>query len=447
MSKTAGLAALRAVVAFLSLMLVTANSYAILTIEITKGVEAALPIAIVPFGWEGADAAPLNVSEVVTADLYRSGQFAPLPEKDMLSKPQETGQVNFRNWRLLGVPNLIIGKVRNTGVKRYSVQFQLFDVYRGQQLKGLNFPVQVPTAISDKDALRKVAHQISDIVYEALTGVRGAFSTRIAYVTKSFKSDGEPLYTLEVADADGENARPILRSKYSMLSPAWSPDGKRIAYVSFEKNRPEIWVQEVGPGTRQRITAYEGLNGAPAWSPDGKRLALTLSKDGNAEVYVYQLSNKKLTRITRHWSIDTEPAWAPDGRSLVFVSERGGRPQLYRFFFADGRVQRLTYEGKQNLRPSFSPDGRLLTFINLSDEGDYRVAVMELDTGLIRVLTDTGLDESPSFAPNGSMIIYATQVNNRGVLAAVSVDGGVQQRFSVKGEGDVREPSWSPFIQ
>ncbi len=410
-----------------------------LTIEITRGVEAALPIAVVPFGWEGGGAPPLDIAAVVEADLKRSGQFDPLPRADMLSRPVAGQAIQFRDWRILGVPHLVVGRLLPLGDGRYAVEFQLYDVFRAKALKGLRYTVQ-------RSRLRSVAHRISDEVYEALTGIRGAFNTRIVYVVRKTGADGQSRYTLELADADAANARPILRSREPILSPAWSPDARFLAYVSFERRRPEIFLQEIATGRRERLAGFKGLNGAPSFSPDGKRLALVLSKDGNAEIYVMDLQSRKLSRITRHWAIDTEPTWAPDGASLAFVSERGGSPQIYRYFFEDGRIERLTFEGKQNLRPDFSPDGRLLTFINLDEKGRYRVAVLELETGIMRILTDTELDESPSFAPNGSMIIYATEIQGRGVLSAVSVDGRVQQRFQVEGEGDVREPSWSPFL-
>ncbi len=429
----------RVLIALLFLCTLAVPVQAALTIEITRGVEAAMPIAVVPFAWEGSGAPPLDVAAVVEADLERSGQFAPLPREDMLSRPSPGKPVQFRDWRLLGIPHLVIGRVVPVGVDRYVVEFQLFDVFRAKALRGLRYTV--PAA-----RLRSVAHRISDQVYEALTGIRGAFDTRIVYVVRKTGPDGKSRYTLELADADAANARPILRSREPILSPAWSPDARRLAYVSFERKRPEIFIQEIATGKRERIASFEGLNGAPVFSPDGKRLALVLSKDGNAEIYVMDLATRKLTRITRHWAIDTEPAWAPDGASLAFVSERGGSPQVYRYYFADGRIERLTFDGKQNLRPHFSPDGRLLTCINLDEQGRYRVAVLELETGIMRVLTDTKLDESPSFAPNGSMIIYATEIRGKGVLAAVSVDGRVRQTFQVEGEGDVREPSWSPFL-
>lgn len=436
----------RLFVALLALVLCAAPAHAVLTIEITKGVDAALPIAVVPFAWEGAGVSPLDIAAIVNADLHRSGQFAPLAEKDMLSRPSEGREINFQDWRMLGIPNLVVGKLLATAPSQYLVQFELYDVYKAKLLDGRKVPVTIKAG-PDRDALRPIAHHISDIIYEKLTGVRGAFNTRIAYVTRSTKRGEKLPYTLEIADADGENAQTALKSNNSIVSITWSPDAKRIAYSSFEKNNWGIWVHDIVRGMRDRITSFDRLNSAPAWSPDGKRLAMVLSKDGNPEIYVYTLATKKLQRITRHWSVDTEPAWAPDGNSIVFNSERGGKAQIYRYYFNDGRIERLTYDGVANMNPAFSADGRLVACINRNSEGVDRVAVLELETGIMRIITDTALDESPSFAPNGSMIIYATNVNNRGVLAAVSVDGRVQQRFSVKGEGDVYAPRWSPFLQ
>ncbi|MGD2083478.1 MAG: Tol-Pal system beta propeller repeat protein TolB [Chromatiales bacterium] len=422
------------------LLLIHAQSTAApLTIEITEGAEGALPIAVVPFGWAGpGDRPPYDVGRIVAADLHRSGRFKVLDEADMLARPQSGTEVNFRDWRALGSESLVVGQVQPNGPGGYLVRFQLFDVYRGEQLTGYS----IPTTQRD---LRATAHRIADIVYEALTGEPGAFATRIAYVTSVRDAGGEAQVSLQVSDADGYNAQTIVSSAEPLMSPAWSPDGERIAYVSFERGRPAIYVQEVLTGRREQVSAYEGINGAPAWSPDGRRLALTLSKDGNADVYVLDLASGRLRALTRHYAIDTEPAWAPDGRSLVFTSDRGGGPQIYRVSADGGQAERLTFEGSYNARASFSPDGESLALVTRVN-GDFRIGLMDLETGAIRVLTEGRLDESPSFAPNGSMIIYATKVNGTGELAAVSVDGRVRQRLAQRA-GDVREPDWSPFAE
>jgi len=409
---------------------------AALTIEITQGVEGALPVAVVPFGWQGPEGSqpPGDVAAVITADLQRSGRFSPLPVTDMLSRPHEGGQVNFRDWRLLNVENLVVGRVVASG-DSYIVQFQLFDVFRATPLIGYSIR-------STAAGLRLTAHQISDLIYETLMGGPGAFATRIAYVTEVRSDDGGRHYSLQVADADGHNPQPVLNSSEPLMSPSWSPDGKRLAYVSFESKRPAIYIQEIDTGRRELITSYPGLNGAPRWSPDGKSLALVLSRSGSADVYVLDLERRNLRQITHSYSIDTEPVWYPDGSALIFTSDRGGTPQLYRVLLADGIAKRLTFEGRYNSRASFSPDGKRIAMVH-EDQGAFRIAVMELDSGAIQILTDSKLDESPSFAPNGSMVIYATEDKGRGVLSAVSVDGRVKQRLALQ-KGHAREPAWSP---
>ncbi|MCB1773831.1 MAG: Tol-Pal system beta propeller repeat protein TolB [Gammaproteobacteria bacterium] len=427
-------------IAFLMLLVLQARA-STLTIEITQGVEGALPIAVVPFAWrgDGATPPPHDVGAVVAADLQRSGRFKPLPPDEMLMQPSRGEEVDFRDWRALNVENLVIGEVIPSGSRGYLVKFFLYDVFRGEQITGYS----MPTTVAD---LRSTAHHIADIIYETLTGEPGAFATRIAYITSIRSGSGKETketVKLRIADADGYAPQTIVTSEEPLMSPAWSPDGKRIAYVSFEKAQPSIWVQEVLTGTREQVTAFKGINGAPAWSPDGRFLALTLSKDGNPDIFVLNLARRTLRPLTRHWAIDTEPAWSPDGKSIVFTSDRGGAPQVYQVSVSGGEARRLTFEGGYNARPSFSPDGRLLTFVTRID-GQYRIATQDLQTGNVQVLSDGRLDESPSFAPNGSMIIYATRVESKGVLAAVSTDGRVQQRLRLQ-EGDVREPVWSPY--
>jgi len=407
-----------------------------LIIEITGGTEAALPIAIVPFGGEGFSA-PEDISAVIHNDLSRSGRFEPLPEADLISQPHEKSEINFKDWRLLRSEGLLVGKVSSLDGETYQVQFQLFDVYKGQQLVGKRY--QVPAS-----GLRRLAHQISDQVYQALTGEIGVFSTRLAFVSVNNNADGSKRYTLQVSDSDGANPRTVLQSKQPILSPNWASDGERLAYVSFENGKAEVFVQEMRSGRRNSVAAFKGLNSAPAWSPDGKRLALTLSKAGNPEIYILELASGKLSRVTHNsQAIDTEAVWMPNSRELLFTSDRGGRPQIYKVSVDGGRAKRMTFEGRYNASPDISIDGRTLAMVH-GLNGKFYIAVQDLETGAVQVLTENGRDESPSFAPNGRMILYATEKKGHGELAAVSVDGRIHQRLGESGR-DVREPAWSPI--
>ncbi len=415
-------------------MLVMANAQAILTIKITRGVERAQPIAVVPFA--APDSLPQALDAIVSADLAGSGRFAAMSLKDMPSRPHEFSEINFKDWRLLGMENLVVGRVASLPDGSYEVQFRLVDVFKGKQLAGYKIPV-------DARDLRLAAHRISDLVYEKLTGERGAFSSRIAYITVDRDSAGKRSYSLQVADADGHNAATLSTSPQPLMSPSWSPDGQRLAYVSFEGHNSAIWVQDIRSGKRERLVHGPGLNSAPAWSPDGKYLAMTLSRDGNAEIYILHLAGGRLQRLTHNPAIDTEPSWSPDGDSIVFTSDRGGRPQIYIRDVLGGRARRITFEGRYNARPEFAPDGRSLVLVHQTDSG-YHIAIKDLKGGGLTVLTDTRLDESPSFAPNGRMIIYATTGRHGAELATVSVDGSVRQRLAVQ-QGEVREPAWGPF--
>jgi len=407
-----------------------------LIIEITGGTEAALPIAIVPFGGEGFSA-PEDISAVIQNDLSRSGRFEPLPEADLISQPHEKSEINFKDWRLLRSEGLLVGKVSSLDGETYQVQFQLFDVYKGQQLIGKRY--QVPAS-----GLRRLAHQISDQVYQALTGEIGVFSTRLAFVSVNNNADGSKRYTLQVSDSDGANPRTVLQSKQPILSPSWASDGERLAYVSFENGKAEVFVQEMRSGRRNSVAAFKGLNSAPAWSPDGKRLALTLSKAGNPEIYILELASGKLSRVTHNsQAIDTEAVWMPNSRELLFTSDRGGRPQIYKVSIDGGRAKRMTFEGRYNASPDISIDGRTLAMVH-GLNGKFYIAVQDLETGAVQILTESGRDESPSFAPNGRMILYATEKKGHGELAAVSVDGRIHQRLGESGR-DVREPAWSPI--
>jgi len=432
-------------------ILMPLTAQAILQIEITEGVEGAFPIAVVPFAFEGdpGSAQPsVIMSNVIAADLGRSGRFKPFSENDIVAvaRPSASSQIKYQNWRTLGADFLVIGKVRATAPGAYTIQFQLFDVFKQSQLAGYSIPAQ-------KDDLRYVAHQISDIIYETLTGEPGASNTRIAYVTLVRDKSNGTKYSLYVADADGYNPQVVLQSVREILSPSWSPDGRYLAYVSFEtgsRGVAEVYIQEVATGKRQVIAKYPGHNGAPSWSPDGTQLALVISRikktdRSNYDVYVYDLRSRKLKRITTNPGIDTYPVWSPDNKFLLFTSDRSGRPQIYRKNIDGGRPERLTFSGTENDRAVISPDGRKVAMVNNSGSG-YQIGVLDMETKHFQVLTDGTLDESPSFAPNGSMIIYATTYNNRQVLSAVSTDGRVKQRIP-SSEGSVREPAWSPFVK
>ncbi len=429
--------ALRVMVVIGASFLAVSAARSELTIEITEGVTDPIPIAIVPFGWTAIGGAPFDVAELVAADLKRSGRFTPMPRTDMIEMPTRSEEVEVDDWRLLRNDFVVVGQLQPGADGRYTIQFELINVLNGQRLLHYRQPATTAT-------LRAASHRVADLVFEKIIGIRGAFSTRIAYI----EVEGQPpnrRFQLIVADADGENPRPAAQSKEPIMSPAWSPDGQTLAYVSFEARVASIYTQYLRTGERRRVSARAGINGAPAWSPDGQRLALTLSrKDGNLDVYVLGLKDQLLTRITDDNSIDTEPSWSTDGKSLYFTSDRSGSPQIYRVALNPGdRPQRVTFEGTYNARPRVSPDGGAIAMVTL-DRGAYRIAMLDLKSGASRVLTEGRLDESPSFAPNGAELIYATQDRGRGVLATVSVDGSVQQRLATE-SGDIREPVWAPF--
>jgi TolB protein len=420
-------------------LLVAPTARAQLEIEIISGNPSALPIAIVPFEWRDPSPPPITtVDEIISNDLYRSGLFDPMDVADMAEKPVDAEAIRFGTWRLLKVDYIVIGKVRQpVSGEGYELIYQLFDVHTQEQL------LSRITAVGPGD-LRFGAHRVADAVYEALTGVPGAFSTRIAYVTAAGTGDGIR-YELVVADADGYAPQSIVGSPEPLLSPAWSPDGRKLAYVSFEKGNSAIYMQDVSTGARELISSGPGINGAPAFSPDGSKMALTLSRTGNPEIHVRDMATGRTEQITQHWSIDTEPVWSPDGRYLYFTSDRGGRPQIYRVPASGGNPERVTLEGDYNARASIAPDGRKIA-VAQGRGNEYRIAVWDIETERFTILTPGKLDESPSFAPNGSMILYATREGERGVLSAVSADGNVRQRL-ILSEGDVREPAWSPVIR
>ena len=413
------------------------SAWAELDITITQGAGKRTPIAVVPFGWTGTTAdMPLDIAEVIGNDLSRSGRFAPIGEEDMLQKPTDGTDVDFDDWSILGVEAVIIGRVTQTGENAYSVQFQLFDVFGRDQLVGYRMP-------ASRGTMRRVAHRAADMIYEKLTGIKGVFDTKVAYVTAQPRGNGR-LYSLIVSDQDGENEFKIMESTDPIMSPAWSPDSRRLAYVSFEGNKSSIFVQTLRTGSRIQVSSKAGINGAPAFSPDGRKLVVTLGGvDGNLDIHVLDINSRQSQRLTTHRAIDTEGSWSPDGRYIYFTSDRSGGPQIYRVAADGGTPERITFEGSYNARPRLSPDGAKLAMVH-NDRGNYRIAVLDLERKDLLVLSVGNQDESPSFAPNSDTLIYATRQGRNGVLETVSADGLIRQRLA-SGGGDVREPVWSPF--
>ena len=429
---------MRKVIVLVCLLLVSLSSVveAQLVVEITEGIKRR-PIAIVPFGWEGnGDAMPSDVAQIISDDLTRSGRFAPIPEEDMLQKPTTGADVDFDDWAILGVEAVVVGRVTQTGDNAYNVQFQLFDVFGRDQLVGYRMP-------ASRGTMRRVAHRAADMIYEELTGIAGVFDTKVSYVTSEDRPDGR-LYSLIVADQDGFNEYKIMESTDPIMSPAWSPDSRRLAYVSFEDDRSSIFIQTLRTGNRIKVSSRAGVNGAPAFSPDGRKLVVTLSDaDGNLDIYTLDINSRQTRRITTHRAIDTEGSWSPDGSYIYFTSDRSGGPQIYRVSANGGSAERVTFEGGYNARPRLSPDGEKLAMVHLVN-GNYRIAVMDVKRKDVLVLSSGRQDESPSFAPNSDTLIYATRPGRKGVLESVTADGLIRQRLA-SGDADVREPVWSPF--
>ena len=429
---------MRKVIVLVCLLLISMSSVvqAQLVVEITEGIKRR-PIAIVPFGWEGnGDAMPSDIARIISDDLTRSGRFAPIPEEDMLQKPTTGVDVDFDDWAILGVEAVVVGRVTQTGDNAYSVQFQLFDVFGRDQLVGYRMP-------ASRGTMRRVAHRAADMIYEKLTGIAGVFDTKISYVTSEDRRDGR-LFSLIVADQDGFNEYKIMESTDPIMSPAWSPDSRRLAYVSFEGDRSSIFIQTLRTGNRVQVSSRAGVNGAPAFSPDGRKLVVTLSDaDGNLDIYTLDINSRQTRRITTHRAIDTEGSWSPDGSYIYFTSDRSGGPQIYRVSANGGSAERVTFEGSYNARPRLSPDGEKLAMVHLVN-GNYRIAVMDVKRKDVLVLSSGSQDESPSFAPNSDTLIYATRPGRNGVLESVTADGLIRQRLA-SGGGDVREPVWSPF--
>lgn len=416
---------------FLLASIVTSlQANAALEIEISGGGAQQIPVAILPFAEPAGIPSKDSLHEIIAADLKRSGLFRVLDTRGMANLPTTAAQIKYAEWNALQAQAMTVGHVESLGGGRLKVTFQLMDVLKQNQLIGMDYQI-APTQI------RSTAHKIADAIYEKLTGERGDFSSRIAYINKIGKR-----YTLQVSDADGYNAQNVVSSNEPIISPAWSPDGTKMAYVSFEKKKPIVYVQSLTTGERKVIANYKGNNSAPAWSPDGSRLAIVLTYGANSQIYTVNADGGDLRQVSKSSAIDTEPAFSPDGKFIYFSSDRGGKPQVYKVASSGGDATRVTFEGAYNVSPHFSPDGRFLAYIR-NDGGKFRVALQDLSSGQVQLLSEGAQDESPSFSPNGRVILYATKVRGRGTLAAVSADGKVRQRLS-ESTGDVREPAWAP---
>jgi TolB protein len=418
-------------IAVLTLLLsVTKVANAALEIEISGGSAQQVPVAIVPFQQSGSSAD--NISNIIAADLKRSGLFRVLETGGVASRPPDIMQIKYAEWAALQAQAMAVGVVEALPSNRLKVTFQLADVLKQTQLTGMQYNIA-------PNQLRATAHKIADVIYEKLTGETGIFASRIAYINKA-----NGYYALRVADADGENPLTMVSSKEPIISPAWSPDGSKIAYVSFEKKKPIIFIQSLS-GQRSILANFKGNNSAPAWSPDGSKLAIVLTYGANSQVYTINADGSGLKQITKSSAIDTEPTWSSDAKWVYFSSDRGGRPQIYKVPSGGGDAQRVTFEGAYNVSPRFSPDGKSLAMIR-NDGGKFRVALQDLSSGQVQLLSEGSQDESPSFAPNSRMLLYATRAGGHGALAAVSADGRVKQRLNESG-GDIREPAWGPLIK
>jgi TolB protein len=413
-------------------LLTASHAAAQLSIEITGAGAHRIPIAIVSFAGEAA--VGTSVTSIVRADLERSGVFRGLEVPPLSPHPNENSPVNYGEWRSRLADALVLGSVAVRPDGRFEVRFRVYDVVKQAPLGAIAY-------LFTKDNARAAAHRVADFVYEKLTGEKGVFSTQIAYVVRR-----GTIYELQIADADGERAQYLLRSNEPIISPVWSPDGRRIAYVSFESKKPIVYVHHLSENKRQVVASFKGSNSAPAWSPDGKTIAVVLSVEGGSQIYLINADGSgPRRRISHSNSIDTEPRYSADGQWLYFTSDRGGSPQIYRMSATGGEPQRVTFEGSYNVTPRPSPDGRVLAYVTRNG-GRFQVALLDLSNRQVQVITDSDRDESPSFAPNGRMILLATVTGGRGVLAAVSSDGRIKQRLPYAG-GDVREPSWGPFIE
>lgn len=409
--------------------------YADLTIEINNSSNNALPIAIIPLK-SAQGGARTDVMAVISADLLRSGKFKALPINQLPAQPKTIADIEYLQWRLLDIDSMLIGSVVKTDKGLYNVELRFIDLLRKKEVIGKRW-----SNVAEKQ-LRRLAHKMSDEIYYELTGIQGAFSTKIAYVTVKKKA-GKRQYSLEIADSDGYNAQAVLKSTKPIMSPSWSPDGQKLAYVSFENDHSEIFTQNLKDKSRKLIASFKGINGSPAWSKDGKSMAMTLSKGGSADIYLMNLKTKKLRRLTRNYAIETEAVWSPNGHSLFFNSDRRGNPQIFQVFLDTGEMRRISYEGRYNANPAVSPDGRYIAMVHAN--GGYNIGLLDLYTKEFNLITNTYLDESPSFSPNGEMVLYAMKHKGKSRLAVVAIDNSMTQILSTQ-DGEVRSPSWGPFI-
>ncbi len=412
---------------FLGLNLLAQSASAQFKVEVSGVGLTQLPIGIATF--RGDDVSPQKMGAIIQADLERSGQFRAVDNAGAVI--DEVTRPDVSVWRQKNADSLVTGSVTKLADGRFDVRFRLWDVVRGQDLGGQSY------AVTQGD-LRLAAHRIADYVYEKLTGDKGIFSTRIAYITKV-----QTRYNLWVADADGENSQTALASPEPIISPAWSPNGGQLAYVSFESRKPVVYVHDVASGKRRLVANFRGSNSAPAWSPDSKTLAVTLSREGGSQLYTIDANGGEPKRLAQSGSIDTEPAYSPDGKSIYFVSDRGGAPQIYRMPPGGGNVERVTFTGGYNISPALSPDGRWLAYVSRVS-GAFKLHVMEISTGTVTAITESTADESPSFSPNSRLIVYATTVQGKEALMTTTIDGKIKARLSGQG-GDIREPDWGPF--
>ncbi|MFP3978245.1 Tol-Pal system beta propeller repeat protein TolB [Marinobacter sp. KMM 10035] len=424
------------IAAFFLMLTAAGSAQAELLIRITEGADSAIPVSVVPFAENGSMPVGDKLSSIVQADLAMSGEFRPLPPEKMLSLPSKRSDVYFRDWRLLGQRYVLVGELTRTG-DRVEARYELFDVNREERILG-------ETAGAPASNIRSLAHHVSDKVYEAITGVPGAFSTKLAYVTLE-RENGKSRYRLQVSDIDGKRAGIRLESKEPILSPAWSPDGRKLAYVSFETGKPAIFVHELSSGQRTKVADFPGLNSAPAWSQDGQSLLMTLSKDGNAEIYQMNLQSRKVTKLSNHWAIDTEAAWDSAGKGIFFTSDRSGGPQIYYMAKPGAEPRRITFGSRYNARPRPDNTGKYVYYVHQRDRA-FTIARTNLETDEETVLTRTESDESPSVSPNGRMLIYATKQSGESVLTVISADGGAAYSLPAS-EGDVRDPAWGPIVR